>query len=281
MIPAYKITRLMPLKVGITGLRRDIPMKFAERIFPVPENEIDLPDGIRIKTVRGNEKLLFYFFYNVIRYYRCSPLHRYMVKNTSENDLFLDIGANLGLYSYLAKKYCRCRVLLFEPEPGHLEFLKQNQHLFDKIFDFALSDKTGETDFYVGDIKNPGGSSLVMTATGWEASGYSRVIKIKTKRLDEAGIDPDFIRKIKLIKIDVEGAEMKVVEGMQGWLNDYKFDIWCEVRGDSSARNPGSYREVCNFLSRFEYQPFIFDGRKLRTFTQKHVKQVFDILFKK
>jgi len=281
ILPIYKITRMVPIKIGITGKRRDLPLKLIKTVFPLKGHLLNLPDGITIDTNIENEKLLFYYFHNLVRYYQKSPLFSYIRANLSGNDIFLDIGANLGFYSYLAKKICRCQVFLFEPEPGHLEFLKRNQHLFEKIYDVALSDKAGETDFYVGDGKNPGGSSLVMSAAGWEASGYSHTIKIRTQRLDKMELDPDLIRKIRLIKIDVEGAEKSVVTGMEGLLKEHTFDIWCEVRGDDSDRNPGSYRDICHYLEQFEYQPMIYDGKKLKTFNEGHVKQVFDILFRK
>jgi FkbM family methyltransferase len=281
MISIYKITRLVPAKVGITGIRRDLPLKPIEKIFPIKDNIYEISDGIKIDCRRRNEKLLFYYFFNVLRYYRQSPLFRYINSKLSNDHIFLDIGANLGFYSYLAKKICGCRVYVFEPEPLHQEYLKRNNHLFDRIFDLALAEKAGETKFYVAKDDNLGGSSLVMSSKGWEESNYSHSIQVKTQRLDQLNFDVDTIKRIKLIKIDVEGAEESVIKGMEGLLATSNFDIWCEVRGETSDRNPGSYLHITDFLSKFDYHPYIYDGKKLMNFSKNNVKQVFDILFKK
>ena len=279
MLPIYKLTRLFPVKVGIAGIRRDLPLKMIELFLPLKENIMDLPDGIKIYSGHRNQKLLFYYFYNVLRYYKHSPLFRYIEKTLKPDHIFVDIGANLGFYSYLTKKFCKCEVFVFEPEPNHNEYLNRNNHLFDRIFKIAISDNTGETDFYVGDDDNLGGSSLVMGARGMQDSKYSHLIKIKTQRLDNMGFEDSILDRIKLVKIDVEGAEASVIKGMEGLLARYNFDIWCEVRGDNSDRNPGSYKVTIDLLNRFGYQPFIYNGKKIQKFSPKHIKQVFDILF--
>jgi FkbM family methyltransferase len=54
-----------------------------------------------------------------------------------------------------------------------------------------------------------------MSNRGWEESCYSHSVKVKTQRLDDIIADPETIGRIKLAKIDVEGAEEAVVEGME------------------------------------------------------------------
>ena len=60
---------------------------------------------------------------------------------------------------------------------------------------------------------------------------------------------------VQLIKIDVEGAEVEAIEGMSDVFANRNFrpDIWCEVRGDTAGRAPGSYRKVRELLARHGY----------------------------
>ena len=268
----------MPLRISITGKKRNLLLNLFEKIFPLKNKFIEITDKIKIDSSRKNEKLLFYFFHNLMRDYSYSPLYKYMEKKLGNDDIFLDIGANLGFYSYLAHKK-GCKVILFEPEPTHVDFLKRNNHIFEYVYDIALSANEGEIEFYVGNEENLGGSSLIMSDKGWENSGYSHSIKVKTKRLDKIITDKEIINKIKLAKIDVEGAEKYVVEGMENLLKLNHFDIWCEVRGEQSDRNPGSYKDVCDLLKPYGYRPYIFDGSTISEFSSSYVQQVFDLLF--
>jgi len=277
MLPIYEVTRVLPIEIDLTGRIGDPALNLLERVFPL-RGIVDVRGEIKIDSSKKNERLLFYFFYNVLRCYRNSPLFRYMEGRLRKNDLFLDIGANLGIYSYLAKEM-GYKVYLFEPEPNHFAFLKRNIHIFDRVFDVALSNDEGESDFYVGNDTHLTSSSLVMSNRGWKDSVYSHIIKVRTQKLDRIVIDTETISQIKLIKVDVEGAEQAVVEGMEDLLKRNRIDIWCEVRGEQSDRNPGSYKKVLSFLKPLGYQPYIYDGISVQRFSQKDIQQVFDILF--
>jgi FkbM family methyltransferase len=277
MFQVNAITRGLPIEIGITGRKRKVALGILDRVIPL-KGLVKCPDQIVLDSANPSQRLLFYCFYNVLRHYRRSPLFRYMQSKLGDNDIFLDIGANLGMYSYLAKKL-GCQVYLFEPEPHHAAYLKRNCHIFDQVFDIALSNKEGEFDLYVSSDQNPGGSSLVMSNRGWEESCYSHSVKVKTQRLDDIIADPETIGRIKLAKIDVEGAEEAVVEGMESLLKKKRIDIWCEVRGEKSDRNPCSYLSVAHSLKALDYQPLIYDGEYLAPFSEKHIRQVFDILF--
>lgn len=278
MFPIYALTRLLPIEMRLTGPERDRALRRFERLFPL-RGIVHGPDHIALDGANKNEALLFYFFYNVLRYHRRTPLFRYLRTRLARADVFLDIGANLGIYSYLAERETGCEVHLFEPEPAHLAFLQRNCRFFDRLSGVALSDHAGEQDFYIGDDRHLTGSSLVMSDRGWEHCDYSRTVRVDCRRLDEVIDDEETIRRIRLAKIDVEGAEESVVRGMERLLARNRFDIWCEVRGPESDRNPGSYARVCDCLEAWGYRPHIYDGISLREFAAQDVRRVFDLLF--
>jgi hypothetical protein len=118
-----------------------------------------------------------------------------------------------------------------------------------------------------------------MSDNGWNQSGYEKSIKVQAKKLGNV-IDETIIKKIRLAKIDVEGAEEQVVNGMLDVLQINSFDVWCEVRGENSDRNPGSYKAVIRLLEPLGYKPYCYDGKELREFMSNDIQQVFDIVFK-
>src|SRR5690606_5486502 len=138
------------------------------------------------------ERLLYYAPRNVLRHFRRSDLGGLIERVFSrETGLFVDIGANLGLYSFLARQH-GADALLFEPEPAHAEFLKRNRAHFGEVVEVALSDYDGTAAFHVGDARHSGASSLRDTDDG--GSIYVTTINVQVERFDgwAARQRPDF-----------------------------------------------------------------------------------------
>ena len=71
------------------------------------------------------------------------------------DDLFLDIGANVGTYTVLASGVCGARTYAFEPDPGTVCHLRRNiavNRLNDRVqvYECALGASSGEATFTVG-----------------------------------------------------------------------------------------------------------------------------------
>jgi hypothetical protein len=92
---------------------------------------------------------------------------KFLIKNFKENDIFYDIGANYGFYTCLAQEFIiDGQIHAFEPNPKIFRLLKENSRLdiFKNTFlnEIALSDKTGEAEFYDGEAgRHSGVSSLI------------------------------------------------------------------------------------------------------------------------
>lgn len=278
MLAIHSLTRFFPIRTDTTGKR--LP-----RLYPVLQKLVHLPlharlpDGIVADTTQPSERILTCFFYNVLRYYRASPLYAYMLKRLHPGDIFMDIGAHLGLYSYLAGQL-GAETILFEPDPAHGAFLMRNKHLFDQVFCVAAADRPQQVDFFRGRQDNTGAGSLVPSLNPWESSGYASVTQVQSARID-ALIAPDRWPRVALIKIDVEGGEASALRGIGKMLDRYDFDIWCEVRDESSDRNPGSYKEVCRIAAESGFSPCFFNGDQIEPFKRHHARRVFDILLSK
>jgi FkbM family methyltransferase len=120
-------------------------------------------------------------------------------------DVFIDIGANAGIYSLTAAALVgkSGTVLAIEPNPVMVERLQKNAELNDfspcmRIEAAAVSDKTAELTITL-DATNLGGSSLVL-----ERSQHSMIVPCDTLLNILARHQ---IEKIAVLKIDIEGAE--------------------------------------------------------------------------
>jgi FkbM family methyltransferase len=141
-------------------------------------------------------------------------------------DVFLDIGANIGLYScILLKNGCVPRAILFEPDRRNMTHLKANlliNGLLDlvELHEVALGDLEGRHRLVPGEID--GGFSRLVDSNGLAEGGYD----VNTVRLDDV---LSFSDRRLAIKIDVEHYECKVLVGMERILRENECMIQIEA----------------------------------------------------
>jgi FkbM family methyltransferase len=168
------------------------------------------------------------------------------------SDTFVDIGANVGVYSVniarLKSVFPNLKVYAFEANPDTASRLRANTSAMQvDCYDYALSDHEGILDFVNG------ASSNVFTTTE-NASAYSILnerSKRPCRRLDGFPIEGDSI----VMKIDVEGQEWEVLSGASSFF---------ESRRVKAVYFDG-YRDprVRSYLEQYRFQ--FFNGRTLRT----------------
>ena len=127
----------------------------------------------------------------------------------------IDVGCHKGEMLDVMVQYApQGQHMGFEPIPGMYQALeKKYQNSNCRILDFALSNQTGEATFnYV--VSNPSYSGLQKRKYD-RAEEQDTSITVRTARLDEV-LPPG--QAVDLIKIDVEGGEMLVLEGAQETL---------------------------------------------------------------
>lgn len=144
-----------------------------------------------------------------------APFLARILESLSGGDVVYDVGANIGLVALVVALDPRghsCVVHCFEPEPRNFAQLKGNIRLNGVAHRvhphrLALSDREGETDLYVRGGPGEGRHSTVAR------EGSTASIRIRTEPLAtfaaRAGRGPD------VVKIDVEGAEGRVLVGMR------------------------------------------------------------------
>lgn len=211
-------------------------------------------------------------------------LTRFFLKNLKHDDIFYDIGANYGLYTYLALELCR-EVHAFEPIPYIIESIEKNtkQEIESrKLFlnNVAISNKNGKTKFYLYK-ENPGSSSLIMNYLNREDKIVIEVDLITLESYLKTHNCPTFI------KMDVEGAEDLVIKGGINFFEDYCPLIVLEVW---STKNNGEISmKAVNLLRTLGYQSYYIDiegdmhqiNGDLSEFVEKNKKSLDNFLFKK
>ena len=146
--------------------------------------------------------------------------------NELRPDVFIDAGANIGLYScILLKNGCVPRVILFEPDRKNLVHLRANlliNNLLDSIelHEVALGSSEGRMYLVPGEID--GGFSKLVTKEELIGAGYD----VNVARLDDL---VSFASKCLAIKIDVEHYECEVLAGMQRTLRENKCIVQIEA----------------------------------------------------
>lgn len=125
-----------------------------------------------------------------------------------------DVGANIGLLTLVMARATgpAGKVLAFEPEAIPRANLEKMKHLnglaWVDVRDQAVGEKAGRLTFHVSDII--GHSSLYALPEAEEA----RTIEVEVVRLDD--VAP--AKRMDVVKIDVEGAELDVLAGMKGLI---------------------------------------------------------------
>lgn len=146
-------------------------------------------------------------------------------KTVKEGDVVLDLGANIGYFTLLAAKLTgpNGKVFSFEPEPKNFQYLKKNIEInnynWAMPFQKAVSEKNGTTKLFVCSYDT--GHHTINQNEGIEAYSRGRKIKEKSIEIETIALDSFLegeISRVDVVKMDVEGAEMLALKGMDGIL---------------------------------------------------------------
>ena len=173
---------------------------------------------------RGIAKLVFAFREGY------EPETAYLDKILSAGQVFVDVGANFGIYTLPASKIVgeTGRVLAFEPSAQSFPLLANNIALNGltnvRAFPVALAQKKGRAWLHRG--PNPSLNSLGKDPS-WKEDGEEIATESLDQVLHQVGID-----RVDVIKMDVQGAEELVLRGASNVLTSVHpviiFEIWPE-----------------------------------------------------
>ena len=224
---------------------------------PPIELETRFDDGVRVRVSLSShiEAQLFWQGFQEADESAIAWLKRLL----PEDGVFFDIGANIGSFSLVgAKRAVTGVVHAFEPSSYHLERLRYNLGLNGfknvRINPFALSDASGEAVLHLPvarcGMSNSGTASLFEL----ESPGVNLHREtVRTMRLDDYCKD-QACHRIDVVKIDVEGAELKVLAGGKDILGRMRPAVIQEMDMDNLTRAESSAEELLAFWRSLGYR---------------------------
>ena len=169
----------------------------------------------------------------------------FVKKIIQKKDTVLDIGANIGYYTLIFAKLVGDdgKVFAFEPEPSNFSLLEKNVEINGyrnvELAQKAASNKIGKMKLYINE-KNAGGHMI------YDTHENRNVVEIDVTRLDDHL--NNLSTPINFVKMDVEGSEIDVIEGMKDILQKTKdiiimseFNPYCIER---CGKKPKDYLEA-------------------------------------
>ena len=241
---------------------------------------------LELNLSNAHQRKIYYFPKAWGNYWMAEPFPRFLKQELVPGMQFIDIGAHLGFFSLYAAKLLgpEGSVIAFEPDPDLYESLarsmRRNIPHGAICASVALSDVNGQVAFYRA--KKPASSSIVPEEAG-HAHRYRDSITVDCRRFDdyveELHVDLD---RVRLIKCDVEGNEVKVASGMLKTLVDISFPtLWIEVRGpEGSTRAPNTFPLVNQLLSALGYKPYFWAEGKQIPVSERDVIGREDVVFR-
>jgi FkbM family methyltransferase len=162
-------------------------------------------------------------------------------------DVCLDVGGWRGFFSGVMALAGAKRVFVFEPLPANavhiLRMLELNSALAIELIEAAVGDGGGSLDFEVMAESSMG---KLATSSFQMGRAVSQKISVRVVGVDEL-IAAGTFEPPAVLKIDVEGAEMLVLQGARRLLASCKPKLFIE------AHTPQLAKECSAFLQQFDY----------------------------
>ncbi|MGH9733183.1 MAG: FkbM family methyltransferase [Candidatus Acidiferrales bacterium] len=196
-------------------------------------------------------------------------------------DVFIDVGANVGYISAVAAALVgtRGQVHAFEPAPEHFVRLRRVAELNPKYSIFtnpcAVDDVAAKRTIHI--TREAGQSSLVPLYK--RVDEVVRCEDVQALRLDSY-IEQAGIERVALIKIDVEGYELPVLKGLEGYFRrtGHRPPIICEIAPRAYPLLGANLSQLADCMTSFGYAAFdLADGTS--SVDVRALNYVDDVLF--
>ena len=189
-------------------------------------------------------------------------LARYMIREISKGDIYLDVGAHYGYFSLLASQLVgeKGAVISIEASPVTYRVLSKNAKKTKNIssYNYAVSDKEQKMTFFeFPNLYSEYNSLFIGQYEGeeWFQKYKPKEISIQAIKLD------DFLKNQKIvpsfIKIDVEGAEYVVLKGTENHLAQHRTTIAMEYL--SPNRGNEMHQKAEQYLKSIKYNSYIIE----------------------
>lgn len=227
------------------------------------------------RNLKKNKSIFLFLVNNSLRFSERYELkvYRGILK---EGMVVIDIGANVGLYSFEAAKLVgkSGKVIAFEPDPYNFEIfsfrLKKSGIKNITLVNKALSNAPGVTKLFI-DPFSPGNHSF-SSDNLYSGNDY---VEVPTVKLDDY-LSENNIKKVDVIKIDVQGAEGLVFEGAANILKNNDIKMLMEFWPHGMEQVTQDAKKVMQELEDFGYTFTVLD-KKVKDLQVSTVKELFDM----
>jgi FkbM family methyltransferase len=176
------------------------------------------------------------------------PIADFITANLGPGGVFFDVGANVGYFSLLAleKVGPEGEAHAFEVDPRTLKLLRMTQAKgrIDNlsIHPTAVGDFEGTVDL------------VTFSENYWTYVNLSPSKKARHRMSRLDGCVPDLAgKRVQVIKIDVEGMELKVLQGGRNILQEHRPLLVCEAVPENLARFDNTVQELEAYMAGLGY----------------------------
>lgn len=165
----------------------------------------------------------------------------YILSHIPNKRTFIDVGANVGIWSLALVPYFS-KIIGYEPSKQNIECLRQNVQNLIEIRTKAVANFVGEANFHQAG-KNCGDGKLCREGI---SSSYS---------VSVVPLDSEELKEVDLIKIDVQGWELEVLQGSVNILKKQRPWVIFEVNQDID--------ECCELMESLGYETLYIKSKRL------------------
>lgn len=181
----------------------------------------------------------------------------YLKELIKPGDTCLDIGANVGYYTWFMRKACKSEGKVFAVEPVTMfqEIWKKRLRKYDNVvlYPYALGDKNQTVTMgtpSINGVVHHGMTHVLEENEGSSVTTHEAQMKIPDELFAE-------LEHIHYLKIDVEGYESIVFSNMQKTVNRTSPIIQAELSGVDNRKN------VISLLEAMAYKTCVLNNSKL------------------
>ena len=216
--------------------------------------EFDTSEGVRLRSMAKNFSSLSVYLTGQ----RDPELQAFIARRLKPGQTFVDVGANIGVYSVFASRLVgpAGRVLAIEANPGTHRYLADNVTKNGLANVTTLNCAVGDADGELrisADRRNAGATHV--------ASGDEGGVTVPVRRLDDLLRDQG-ITSVHYMKIDVEGYELPVLHGAVDAIRRIPdIVVQTELIAGHASRYGHSIGAIVEFLTGAGLTPYSPDER--------------------
>jgi FkbM family methyltransferase len=190
------------------------------------------------------------------------PNEFYLLKTILKPGMvFIDIGANIGLYTIFASNIVDNNgiVIAIEPSERDMERLRANVELNKgqviRLRQTAISNSSGERELLIAEEEHSGQNTLGAFAYADVQNQGKR--RVKTETLDEV-VKNEALTRVDVIKMDVEGHEFFALQGAKETLRNFHPTLLVEISETALMNQRCTSSQIFTFLDDMGYRMYIF-----------------------